>query len=274
MVPIADIKPDMSFVTQVLSAERALGLIRAVMVMAVGAVLASGARRGLGRVLGARLAGEQKKLVCSIVGYLVIGLSLTWALREMGFEISVLLGAAGAVTVGLSIASQTSASNLISGLFLVVEQPFFVGDVIEVAGLTGTVSSIDILSTKLKTPDNLFVRVPNETVLKAAVTNVTRFDTRRQTIDIAVDIHADPQVARELLMALATAEPLIHRAPEPLVFLAGYDARALHYSMLVWSDRTQLLSARSALLSAVPAALARVDIKLPQPWPLPPAPGA
>ena len=83
--------------------------------------------------------------------------------------------AAGLLTVALGFAAQTSASNLISGLFLLGERPFVVGDVIRLAsGITGEVVGIDLLSVKIRTFDNLLVRVPNETLLKSELTNLTR----------------------------------------------------------------------------------------------------
>ena len=68
------------------------------------------------------------------------------ALRELGFDLSVILGAAGILSVAIGFASQTSASNLISGLFLMMERPFSIGDVIRVEQTTGEVISIDLLS--------------------------------------------------------------------------------------------------------------------------------
>ena len=97
------------------------------------------------------------------------------ALRELGFDLSVILGAAGILSVAIGFASQTSASNLISGLFLMMERPFSIGDVIRVEQTTGEVISIDLLSVKIRTFDNLYVRVPNESMIKThmAVTSST-----------------------------------------------------------------------------------------------------
>ena len=108
------------------------------------------------------------------------------ALRELGFKLSVLLGAAGVLTVAVGFASQTSASNIISGLFLLGERPFSVGDVIRVGSTTGEVLSIDLLSAKLRTFENLFVRIPNETLIKSEVTNLSRLPVRRLDLKIGI----------------------------------------------------------------------------------------
>ena len=75
-------------------------------------------------------------------------------------------------------ASQTSVSNIISGIFLISEQPFQVGDLIKVGETKGVVLSIDLLSIKLRTFDNQLVRIPNENLIKNELSNITRFPIR------------------------------------------------------------------------------------------------
>jgi hypothetical protein len=88
------------------------------------------------------------------------------ALHQAGLKLGVLPGAAGILTVAIGFASQTSASNLISGLFVIAERPFVVGDIIRVAETTGEVLSVDLLSVKIRTFDNLYVRIPNEGIIR------------------------------------------------------------------------------------------------------------
>jgi len=159
--------------------ERLVSMARAAIFLLVGFVLAKVAARTLERVLRRTMEPTQVFLIRRIVYYVLLALVLASVLVEMGFDLSVLLGAAGILTVALGFASQTSASNLISGLFLVVERPFAIGDTIRIGNHTGEVLAIDLLSTKLRTFDNLFVRVPNESVMKGEVVNFTRFPIRR-----------------------------------------------------------------------------------------------
>ncbi|MCB5521026.1 mechanosensitive ion channel family protein, partial [Erysipelatoclostridium ramosum] len=74
-------------------------------------------------------------------------------------------------------ASQTSLSNIISGLFLVGEKQTNLGDMIEVNGITGNVDSINLMSVQLRLPNNTMVRIPNEIIIKNPVSNITRFST-------------------------------------------------------------------------------------------------
>src|SRR5262249_54810678 len=129
---------------------------------------------------------KYKKLAGQISFYTVFVLFLFATLDQLGFDLSVLLGAAGIFSVAIGFASQTSASNFISGLFLIFEKVILEGDVITVDGVTGEVMSVDLLSTKIKTADNLFVRIPNEMLIKSKLINLSRFLHRRLDLIITV----------------------------------------------------------------------------------------
>jgi len=107
------------------------------------------------RAFAKRFSRHHTMLIRRSVFYLIFTIFAVTSLQHIGFHLSVLLGAAGVFTVAISFASQTAASNLISGIFLLFEHPFKVGDTVEVKGINGVVDSIDLLSTKLKTPDFL-----------------------------------------------------------------------------------------------------------------------
>src|SRR5690554_7225950 len=123
--------------------------------------------RNVGRLVEKRTTKHHQAIIRRVFFYLVFIIFSMAGLREAGFSLEVVLGAAGILTVAIGFASQTSASNIISGLFLVMEKPFEIGDMIEVDATAGEVIAIDLLSVKIRTPDNLFVRVPNETLIKS-----------------------------------------------------------------------------------------------------------
>jgi hypothetical protein len=127
-------------------------------------------------------------------------------MRQLGFDFTVLLGAAGIVTVAIGFASQTSASNLISGLFLVWRRRSGIGDIVTVDGVTGEVLSVDLLSTKLRTFDNLQVRIPNETMVKARITTLNRFPLRRVDLTSA-SLRVRPRAGAEDAAGGGAAQP-------------------------------------------------------------------
>ena len=99
-------------------------------------------------------------------------------------DLTALLGAAGIAGLTIGVASKNSVGNIISGIFLISEKSFQVGDVVKIKDKTGIVYSIDLLSIKLRTFDNLYVRIPNENIINSDVTTVTRFPIRRMDINI------------------------------------------------------------------------------------------
>jgi len=89
------------------------------------------------------LRAHQNMVLRRVMTTIVLAVTIAWALSELGLDLRMVLGAAGVLTVAIGFAAQTSVSNLISGVFLMIEQPFAVGDVIEVSGTTAEVLSID-----------------------------------------------------------------------------------------------------------------------------------
>jgi small-conductance mechanosensitive channel len=124
-------------VITLLTGERILSVLRAVLILTIGILLARLLGTGIGRVVHEHVSTHHKILIRRFIFYLILILFLISALRELGFQLGVLLGAAGVLTVAVGFASQTSASNLISGLFLLGERPFSVGDIIKIGSSTG-----------------------------------------------------------------------------------------------------------------------------------------
>src|SRR5690606_13036615 len=115
----------------------------------IGFVAVRIAVRIVGIILSKGLEESKVLIFSKLTAYLLNTIILLLALDYAGVELKVLLGAAGIFTVAIGFASQTSASNLISGLFLIAEKPFKKGDVITVGDKTGVVLAINLFSTRL-----------------------------------------------------------------------------------------------------------------------------
>lgn len=197
--------------------------------------------------------------------YLILGLFAASALRELGFSLTVLLGAAGVLSVAIGFASQTSASNLISGLFLIGERPFSAGDVIKVGDTTGEVLSVDLLSVKLRTFDNLFVRIPNETLIKSQVTTLTRFPIRRFDLQLGVAYKEDIGRVSKVLMDVADRNSVCLDEPKPLFIFNGFGDSALEIQFSVWAKRENFLELRNSLQTEIKQAFDAEGIEIPFP---------
>lgn len=230
--------------------------IRAALTLVIGLVLARILASLAGRLAERRGTAQAQMITRRLVFYAMIGLTVAMTLDTVGVKLGVLLGAAGILTVAIGFAAQTSASNLISGVFLLGERPFSVGDTIEVGGTSGEVLAVDLLSVKLRTFDNLFVRVPNETLIKSEITNLSRNPIRRFEIELRVAYGEDLDRLRALLFSLAAADPDILEEPEPIVWIDRLGESAIHIRFLVWAaNRAGYFDARSRMHETVARAL-------------------
>lgn len=225
--------------------------------------------RILGRLLDRRLKphlGPQASgLLAKSVKYLLNLLIVATLLRELGFNLTAILGAAGVAGVALGFAAQTSLSNLISGLFLVWERPFRLGDTIEVDGITGVVHSVDLLSASIRTFDNRVVRIPNESLVKGRVTNLTRMPIRRVDLSIRVACQSDANQVMRLLTEIADRHPRCLDEPRPVVILRNLDGACLDFLLGVWVVAGDMTAVQNEMLCAIQARFAQEGIAFPPP---------
>lgn len=248
-----------------LSVERLASVVRALVLAGVGLVLARVAAALSTKITGPHLDAHMGMLVRRMTYYVVLVLFLVSALRELGFNLGVLLGAVGILSVAVGFASQTSASNLISGLFLLGERPFAVGDVITVGNTTGEVMSVDLLSVKIRTFDNRFVRIPNETMIKSEVITLTKFPIRRYDVQVGIAYKEDIARAREVLMAVADRNPLCLEEPKPLFIFLGFGDSALNFQFSVWAAQENFLEVRNSIQEEIKLAFDEAGIEIPFP---------
>lgn len=227
-----------------------------------------------GLIIGTRLLGRLfkdrqtehfslvvRKLVFYI-GSIVLGLTV---LLELGFDLRGVLATAGIATVAIGFAAQTSLSNLISGLFLIGEKPFQIGDMIRTGDVTGMVESIDLLSIKIRTMDNLYVRLPNESMLRNPVTTVTRYPIRRMDIELGVAYKEDVGKVMEVLKDLAKQNPYVLDEPLPLILFNEFGDSALKFRFGLWFEKTNFLKLRNSILREIKERFDKEGIEIPFP---------
>ncbi|MCW8944894.1 MAG: mechanosensitive ion channel family protein [Sedimenticola sp.] len=245
--------------------DRLMTLARSAFILLVGFIVARLVRSVVGRLLQKHASNHHLTLWRRGAYYLVLGLFIISALRELGFNLGVLVGAAGIVSVAVGFASQTSASNLISGLFLLAEKPFQIGDVIKVGDTTGEVLTIDLLSVKLRTYDNLYVRIPNESLIKSQVTTLTRFPIRRIDLPIGIAYKEDISRVRDILNEVADKNRLCLEEPKPVFIFKGYGESSLDIQFSVWVKRENLLELRNSIYEEIKVAFDAAGVEIPFP---------
>ena len=248
-----------------LSGEQLVAFVRAAVTLAVGLVLAAAAARLVRHVATARVGAQHAQTVARLAFYVLAAVVLLTALQRAGLDVSVLLGAAGILTVAIGFASQTSASNIISGIFLLGERPFVAGDIITAGGQTGEIVSVDLLSVTMRTFDNLAVRIPNETLLKSQFTTLTRYPIRRLDVAVGVAYKEDLPRVFGVLKKVADDNPLCLDEPVPLLIFLGFGDSSLDIQFSVWSARERFLELRNSIYPEIKRAFDEVGIEIPFP---------
>ncbi|MDZ7658484.1 mechanosensitive ion channel family protein [Fodinibius sp.] len=204
-------------------------------------------------------------LAGKVVFYTGIILIIITVMGQLGISLAPLLAGAGIVGVALGFASQTSVSNIISGLFLIAEQPFKVDDIIDVGGTIGIVMSIDVLSVKLRTFDNKFVRIPNETIIKTQVINLTRFPIRRFNAKVSVAYKEDIEKVREILMEVAEKNQYSLSEPEPQIIFEAFGTSSIDLDFRIWAPVDEWIFLKNTIQEEIKKRFDKEGIEIPFP---------
>lgn len=240
-------------------------IAQALIILIVGYFIAKLVSNMLTRLNFANLSPHSQILLRKGVFYGIMILMFMSALRELGFDLSVILGAAGILSVAIGFASQTSASNLISGIFLMLERSFSIGDIIKVDQTLGEVISIDLLSVKIRTFDNLFVRVPNESMIKSQVTTLTRFPIRRADLKVRIAYKEDIEKVKDILNDVADKNSLCLSEPAPLFILLGFGDSSVDIQFSVWAKRENFLLLKNEIYQQIKEAFDANKVEIPFP---------
>ncbi|HUT35217.1 MAG TPA: mechanosensitive ion channel family protein [Planctomycetota bacterium] len=240
-------------------------VIVAVLIAVAGYALLRSASALAGRLARQRLTPQATMLVRKMIFYIGAVILLIVVLQQVGVNLGALLGAAGIAGIAIGFASQTSLSNLVSGIFLISEKPFAVGDWIQVGGNNGYVLSIDLLSVKIRTHGNQYIRIPNETLLKAEVINISRFPLRRFEFMVGVAYKEDVARVLELLFDVARKNHFVLEEPGPLIYMKSFGDSALEFFVGVWHTRTDWEEVRKTLPQEIKERFDAEGIEIPFP---------
>jgi small-conductance mechanosensitive channel len=177
----------------------------------------------------------------------------------------VLVGAAGVASVAIGFASQTTMSNLVSGIFILLERPFLIGDTIKVGNTIGEVSLMGLFSTILKTPENMMVRIPNEILMKSEITNVTRYPIRRLELFIGVSYAVDMADLRRIILGCVSDLEFIRKTPPAEVNFKAFSESAIQVVVGFWVERERATEAFTLLAEALKRTLDAAKIEIPAP---------
>ena len=218
--------------------------------------------------LDRRNADQEIKLVLTkITRWSIIVIGIFIALQQMGFDLSAFLVSLGVAGFTIGFALQDISKNFIAGLLILLQQPFDIGDAVNIEDFVGTVINVDLRATEIKTFDGKIVLIPNADVYTTPITNYSRETNRRLELSVGVAYESDLDlVKRTALDALAGVDTvLIDPAPE--IAFDNFGGSSIDFTLYFWFNAKQssLVAVKDAVILAINTAFAEKGIELPYP---------
>ena len=155
------------------------------------------------------------------------------AASALGIDVTGIVALASVLTLAVSLALQNALTNVIGGFTLLSTHPFHSGDYVEIAGQAGTVQEISMTYTKLATPDNKMISLPNSAVVAAQIVNYSAAETRRVDVAVSASYDAPTQKVLDALVLAGTVDNALLE-PAPKAVITSYGDSAINYSLRVW----------------------------------------
>jgi len=172
-----------------------------------------------------------------IIGYTLIAVGFYVAFQLVGVDLSSLAIIAASLGVGIGFGLQNIINNLVSGIIILAERPISIGDRIEVAGVAGRVTKIQLRSTTMVTNDNITMIVPNADFISNTVTNWSHGDPKvRIRVPVGVAYGSDLKLLQQLLLEAAGEHPKALRDPSPVVLFTEFGDSSLNFELGVWTQ--------------------------------------
>lgn len=201
----------------------------------------------------------------NVVKYALWALVLVTVLAQFGVETTSILAALGGLALAVGLALQGTLSNVASGVMILVQKPFKVGEGITTGSVTGTVQQIGLFTTELKQFDGLFVMVPNSELWNQAIVNFNRHPIRRFELIVGIAYSDSMEQARKELLALAEEDERVLDDPAPQAFVSSLDDSSVGIGLRVWCATSDYLTLTWDLTEAAKARFDQVGLSIPFP---------
>jgi len=243
-----------------------LDILRIIVILAVAVLIAKSLTINLKRGLRDKVSEDQVEIMTKVVYYGIIIIAVLAVLPTLGINPSGLLVAGGIAGIVIGIASQSVVSNLISGLFLIIERPMKIGQAVNIAGIAGVVEDIRIISTTLRTFEGLYVRIPNEKVFTTNITNYVEYVARRLEYIVGIRYSDDADKAIGIIQNLHEKHLLTLKNPTPDIFVDNLGDNAVNIIVRIWVPTTEWYGIKKELLWKIKTALEDegIEIAFPQ----------
>ena len=226
-------------------------ILLAVIILAAGMLAIKLAMKIINKFLQAsKMEKAAHSLIRTLAKVVMLILLALTVVSSLGIDITGIIALTSVITLAVSLALQNALANVIGGFTLLYTHPFGSGDFVEIAGQSGTVSEVGIAYTKLVTPDNKLISIPNSAVVAAQIVNFSCTGTRR--VDIAISASYDAPVDKvEQVLQEAADVPFVLADPAPFTAVTSYGDHAINYVVRVWAKTDDYWTVNNAIVKNI-----------------------
>jgi len=206
-----------------------------------------------------------KKFLLNLTNWSLKVVLIIVILGTLGVETTSFAAILAAAGLAIGLALQGSLANFAGGVLIMLFKPFKVGDTIQAQGELGTVKTIEIFTTKLNSPDNKEIIIPNGVLSNGNITNYTSHDTRRIDFNFGVCYDSNIKQTKELLMDQLTSHPKVLKEPEPVVSLNELADSSINFVVRPWVKTEDYWDVYFEINESIKEALDAAGIEIPYP---------
>ncbi|WP_369856160.1 mechanosensitive ion channel family protein [Candidatus Thalassolituus haligoni] len=241
-------------------------IILALLVFFIGRMIANLLVKAVLSMMGkAKVEPILTDFVGTVLGALLLVLVIVISLSQLGLDTTSLITLLGAAGLAVGLALKDSLSHFAAGVMLIVFRPFKLGDYVEVGGVAGSVDRITIFSTRMKTPDNRVVTVPNANVFGNTMVNYSEESTRRLDMVVGISYGSDLLLAKKILVEMLASDERVLKDPEFKVAVSELADSSVNFVVRPWVKASDYWAVKWDLTEAIKLRFDAEGIEIPFP---------
>ena len=248
---------------QALLLSYAVNIVAALAIIIVGLIIARMISNAV--MISRKIDATVADFLSALVRYGIIAFTLIAALGRVGVQTASVIAVLGAAGLAVGLALQGSLSNLAAGVLLVMFRPFRAGEYVDLGGVAGTVLSVQIFSTTMRTADGKIIVIPNGKIIAGNIINFSREPVRRNEFIIGVAYDSDIDQVKQILTNIIQSEDRILKDREMTVRLNELGASSINFVVRVWSNSGDLQNVYWDVLERIKREFDAAGISFPYP---------
>jgi len=212
-----------------------------------------------------QLSRLAEHLIARMIKNIVLVIGFAIALTALEIDITPVIAAIGATGLVVGLALQGTLSNFASGLMILVNRPFDVGDLVTAGGITGVIDQMNLVSTRFKTFDNQTIYVPNNEIWNNVITNITANHTRRVDMEFGIGYDDDFEKAEQIIMDAVTSHEKVLKTPEPQVVTHDLGESSVNIVCRPWAKTADWWQVKTDITREVKRRFDEAGISIPYP---------